>query len=74
MTRSVCRLAIILVTDWSEFVKIALLYDIDLNLQEHKSGCDVLTLSLLAATFFCQLIIFANSLDPDQDQQNLSPN
>ena len=32
-----------------------------------------LTLSLLAAT--CPLLItFANSLDPDQDQQNIGPN
>ena len=32
-----------------------------------------LTLSMLAAT--CRLLItFANSLDPDQDRQNIGPN
>ena len=55
MTRGVYRPALILVTDRSEFVKITLLYDIDLNLQEHRSGCDVLILSLLAATFLLNL-------------------
>ena len=33
----------------------------------------VLTLSLLATTFSCLLVMFANSLDPDQDRQNISP-
>ena len=32
-----------------------------------------LTFSLLEATFFPLLITFANSLDPDQGQQNVSP-
>ena len=33
-----------------------------------------LTFSLLAATFNCRLLIsFANSLDPDQDRQNVGP-
>ena len=35
--------------------------------------CKMLTLSLLAVTFWRLLIPFANSLDPDQDRQNVCP-
>ena len=42
-----------------------------LVVREHTGKTCLLTLSLLAVT--CLLITFTNSLDPDQDQQNVGP-
>ena len=50
-----------------------LFYYCNFVLFSQNVGTCYVTLSLLAATC-CLLITFANSLDPDQDRQNIGPN
>ena len=47
--------------------------DLGKGLKYNKNLLDYLNFFLASGDFYCLLITFANSLDPDQDQQNVGP-